>query len=285
MNVSRAGGLVVVASVALALTACSAGPEEKPMPTTPVSSSSTGPQDPNLSEPISQLATQADVIVYGTVEKVDPAVTDPEQSSFPTQTAQVRVSGVLKGDAPAEITVVKPAGTWYFLADQAQESRDAKHEGILVLKKSGDGFELFGYVGLHDDSAAPRTFARVLAGGPEHVPAATTAQLAEWAAKADIVVFARAKGSADHVTLHTPRVDFSSSGTLTPITVLKGEMPGPLQVVQGPQPDVAGGTWGFPVTDEGQTGVFFIDTSGDVPVVLNTTEPSAINRRQVPLGK
>lgn len=281
MTASKAG-LVVIASVALLLTACSATTEEKPMPTP--SSSTAAAQDPNPSEPISELVPAADLIVYGTVESVDAPVEDAGEAAFPAQRAIVHVTEVLKGDADAEITVVKPAGTWYHLVDGAQESRDAKHEGIFVLKADGDAFELFGQVGLHDDSAAQRTFARVLAGSPEHVPAASRAQLAEWAQQADVIVFARAHGAAGDVVLHTPRLDFAASGTLTPIEVLKGEMPEPLDVVRGPQPEVPGGTWAFPVSEQGQTGVYFIDTSGETPIVINTTEPSQINRRQVPVG-
>jgi len=288
MTVSRASAVFIAsvasaASVALMLTACSASPEEKPMPSTS-SSSTAPPQDPNPSEPISQLVPAADLIAYGTVESVDVAIDDAEQETFPQQRATVRITEVLKGEAPAEITVVKPAGTWYRLVDAPQESRAAKHEGIFVLTSSGNDFELSGHVGLHDDSGAQRAFARVIAGQPEQAPAATRAQLTEWAEQADVIVFARARGTEDDVVLHTPRVEFSASGVLTPIEVLKGEMPEPLEVRQAPQPDVPGGTWAFPVSEKGQTGVYFIDMSGETPHVLNTTEPSQINRRNVPLG-
>ncbi|UJP09899.1 hypothetical protein L2X99_16230 [Microbacterium sp. KUDC0406] len=247
------------------------------------SSSTASVQDPNPAEPISELVQAADLIVYGTVESIDPQIEDTGADVFPAQKATVRVGETLKGEASGEIGVKKPADTWYYLADEAQDSYDGKHEGILVLKKADDGYELFGYVGLHDDSGAQRAFARVLGGQSERIPGATRAQLAEWAEKADIIVFAGAKGDPDDVTLRTPRVDFSASGTLTPIDVIKGDMPEPLEVVQGPQPDVPGGTWGFPVAD-GQTGVFFIDASSGTPTVINTTEPSLINRRQVPTG-
>ncbi|UNK71202.1 hypothetical protein [Microbacterium sp. H1-D42] len=283
MIASRAAGIIVAASVALTLTACSAGTEEDPMPT-PDSSSTAAVQDPNPAEPIAQIVSGADVIVRGVIESVEPAVEDADKDVFAAQTATVRVEAVLKGDAPAEISVVKPAGTYYYLVDQAQESHDAKHEGLFALKNTGAGYELFGFVGVFDDSAAPRTFARLLAGGPERLPEATPAQLEEWAKRADIIVFAAARGDSDDMVLHTPRIDFSASATLEPIEVLKGEMPGPLSVVQGPQPEVPGGTWAFPIKDSGQTGVYFIDTSGEVPVVINTTEPSRINQRRVPLG-
>jgi len=280
--IAKRAGLVVVASVALTLTACSAVPEEDPMPT-PRSSSTAEVQDPNPSEPIGQLVSDADLIVYGEVESVDPQITDVDQDAFPEQTATVRVSKVMKGDAPESITVTKPEGTYYALVDEANDSYDAKHEGVLVLKSTGEGYELLGHVGLHDDSGAQRAFARVLAGQSDRIPNATRAQLAEWADEADIIVFAGVEGDPDAVIWRTPRVDFSSAATLTPIEVIKGQMPEPLDVVQGPQPDVPGGTWAFPIS-EGQTGVFFIDTSSGTPTVINTTEPSQINRRQIPNG-
>ncbi|WP_147303316.1 hypothetical protein [Microbacterium bovistercoris] len=250
---------------------------------TPRSSSTAAVQDPNPSERISTLVPAADLIVYGTVESVGPEITDLDQDAFPAQVATVRVSEVMKGEAPETITVTKPEDTYYALVGEANDSYDAKHEGIFVLKAAGEGYELFGYVGLHDDSGAQRAFARVLAGQSEDIPGASRAQLAEWVDEAEIIVFASVKGDPDDVTLRTPRVGFSSSATLTPIEVVKGEMPEPMKVVQGPQPETPGGTWGFPVGD-GQTGVFFIDTSSGTPTVINTTEPSQINRRQIPLG-
>ena len=252
---------------------------------TPLPSTTASVSDPNLAEPISELVAAADLIVVGTVESVDsPVANAEEEEEFPAQQAVVKVGDVLKGDPQSTITVTKPDGTWFYLSDHAEASHDAKHEGIFVLKAAGETYDLFGYVGVHDDSAAARKFDRVLAGLPENAPAASREQLAEWAAQADIIVFARARGTEGDVALHTPRVDFSAAATLTPIEVLKGEMPEPLEVVQGDQPDVPGGTWGFPVTDQGQTGVYFIDTSSGTPTVINTTEPSVINRRQVPLG-
>ena len=254
------------------------------MPTTQPSATP-AVSDPNPAERISDLVADADVIAFGVVESVEPAVTDAGADGFPAQTAVVRVDDVLKGDASSTITVSKPDATAYYLTEGSGFSYDARHEGMFVLKAVGDaGYELFGYVGVHDDAGDWQKFERVLAGLPENAPVATPAQLAEWTAQADIVVFASARGDDDDIVLHTPRADFAASATLTPIDVLKGELLEPLHVVQGPQPDVAGGTWAFPVKDEGQTGVFFIDTSSGTPTVINTVNPSSINRRKVPVG-
>lgn len=252
---------------------------------TPQPSTSQAVTDPNPSESISTLVAEADVIVFGTIESVDPVVPDAGPGEFPAQTAVVRVDDVLKGDAPATITVSKPAGTRYHLTDRSEFTYDSRHEGVFVLKAGGEaGYELFGNVGVHDDWGNWQKFERVLAGLPETAPAATKDELAAWTAQADIIVFASARGDDDDIVVHTPRADFSASATLTPIDVLKGEMSEPLDVVQGPQPDVAGGTWAFPVTDNGQTGVFFIDTSSGTPTVINTVDPTGISRRKVPVG-
>ncbi|WP_102193361.1 hypothetical protein [Microbacterium aurantiacum] len=284
MKTSKWQGLAAIVAALMVLTACSPVPEEDAMPT-PQPSTTQGASDPNPSEPISELVTGADVIAFGTVESVDPVVEDAEAKEFPAQTAVVRVDDVLKGDAAATITVSKPAGTTYYLTDQTEFSYDSRHEGIFVLTGAGEaGYELFGNLGVHDDWGNWQKFERVLAGLPEHAPAATKAELAAWTAQADIIVFASARGDADDIVVHTPPADYAASATLTPIEVLKGDMPEPLDVVQGPQPDVAGGTWAFPVKDEGQTGVFFIDTSSGTPTVINTTNPSVINRRKVPVG-
>lgn len=248
---------------------------------TPLSSATQSVSDPNPNERVSELVAAADLIVVGTVESVDSPITNPDEDLFPAQRAVVRVTEVLKGEAQSTITVVKPEGTWYYFVEQAQPSYDAQHEGIFALKADGGSYELFGYAGVQDDF---QKFARVLAGLSEFAPGASEEQLAAWAAEADIIVFANARGTKADVIFHAPRVDFSSAATLTPIEVLKGEMPEALDVVQGPQPDVPGGTWAFPVTDEGQTGVFFIDTSSGTPTVINTTNPSVLNRRRVPLG-
>ncbi|MFE6734955.1 hypothetical protein [Microbacterium sp. NPDC057650] len=247
-------------------------------------SSTAAAQDPNPSEPLSELVPAADLIVYGTVDSVDPVITEIDQDDFPVQTATVSVSEVMKGDAPETITVTKPADTYYALVSEPNDSYDAKHEGIFVLKKDGDAYELFGHVGLHDDSGAQRAFARVLAGQPEQIPAATPGQLAEWVDEAEIIVFGRAKGDPADVIWRTPRVDFSSSATITPIEVYKGDVPEPLDVVLGPQPDVPGGTWAFPVATEGNIATYFIDTSSGTPTVINTVQPSMLDRRQIPLG-
>lgn len=284
MKTSKWQGLAVIVSALMVLTACSPVPEEDAMPT-PQTTTTQGASAPNPSEPISELVAGADVIAFGTIESVDPVVGDAEAKEFPAQTAVVRVDDVLKGDAPATITVLKPAGTKYYLTDQPTGSYESRNEGIFVLTAAGDaGYELFGNVGVHDDWGNWQKFERVLGGLPEHAPAATKAELAAWTAQADIVVFASARGADDDIVVHTPRVDFSASATLKPIEVLKGEMPEPLDVVQGPQPDVIGGTWAFPVKDEGQTGVFFIDTSSGTPTVINTVNPSSISTNKVPVG-
>lgn len=252
---------------------------------TPQPSTTQGASDPNPSEPISELVAGADVITFGTVESVEPAVADADAAEFPAQTAIVRVDNTLKGDAAATITVSKPAGTAYYLAAQPEASFDSRHEGIFVLASAGeDGYELFGNVGVHDDWGNWQKFERVIAGLPEAAPTATKEEIAAWTAQADIIVFASARGADHDIVVQTPRAAFSASATLTPIEVLKGEMPEPLDVVQGPQPEVIGGTWAFPVKDAGQTGVFFIDTSSGTPTVINTSNPSLVNRRKVPVG-
>jgi len=252
---------------------------------TPQPSTTQGVSAPNPSESISELVTGADVIAFGTVESVEPQVTDAEADEFPAQTAVVRVDDVLKGDAAATITVSKPAGTAYYLTEQPNSAYVSRNEGIFVLRAAGEsGYELFGNVGVHDDWGNWQKFERVLAGLPETAPAATKEELAVWTAQADVIVFASARGADDDIVVHTPRADFSASATLTPIEVLKGEMAEPLDVVQGPQPEVPGGTWAFPVKDEGQTGVFFIDTSSGTPTVINTVNPSSINKRKVPVN-
>lgn len=284
MRSSKWQGLAAAIAALMVLTACSPVPEEDAMPT-PQPSTSQAVTDPNPSERISVLVSEADVIAFGTVESVDPVMTDARPGEFPAQTAVVRVDDVLKGDAPATITVSKPAGAHYYLTEQSEFSYDSRHEGIFVLKAAGEaGYELFGNVGVHDDWGNWQKFERVLAGLPETALGATPDDLAAWSAQADIIVFAIARGDDDDIVVHTPRVDFSASATLTPIDVLKGEMSEPLDVVQGPQPDVVGGTWAFPVKDKGQTGVFFIDTSSGTPTVINTVNPTGISRRQVPVG-
>jgi len=251
-------------------------------PTSPSTSAAVSDQNPQ--EPVAELLASADLVIVGTVESLDRAAGAGEQRPHPAQTATVAVEQVLKGQAGASITVTKPDDTWYFLADAAQQSHDAKWTGVFTLKREGDGYVLFGYSGVQDDAGALPAFQRVLAGQRERVPAATEAQLKDWTARADIIVFATARGASDHVTLRTPRTDFSASATLTPIEVLKGTMTAPMQVVQGPQPETVGGTWAFPVTEHGQEGVFFIDTSSGTPTVLNTTDPSAINENRIPRG-
>lgn len=277
-------GLVAVIAALVVLTACSPDPEEDAMPT-PQPSTTQSVSAPNPAETITELVAGADAILFGTVESVDPAVTDADGADFPAQTAVVRVSDSLKGDAAATITVTKPAGTAYYLTEQTEFSYDARHEGIFVLTAAGDeGYELLGYLGVHDDWGDWQKFERVLAGLPEAAPAATAEELAAWTDQADIVVFASARGDEDDIVLHTSRADYAASATLSPIEVLKGEMPEPLDVVQGPQPDVVGGTWAFPVTDKGQTGVFFIDLSSGTPTVINTVNPTSISTNRVPLG-
>lgn len=273
---------VVVIAASLLLTACSAHPEEQPMHTSSTPSSSAA--DPNPQEPVAELLAKADLVVVGKVDAVDVAIDADQPRPRPAQTATVSVEQVLKGEAPTTITVTKPAGTWYFLADATQESYDAKWAGVFTLRKNGAGYELFGNTGVQDDAGALPAFERVLAGQPERAPAATEAELKDWTAQADIIVFATARGASDHVTLRTPRTDFSTSATLTPIEVLKGTMTAPMQVVQGPQPETVGGTWAFPITEAGEDGIYFIDTSSGTPTVLNTTRPSQINENRIPRG-
>ncbi len=280
-HVVRTGAVVIVAS--LLLTACSAHPEEETMRTSSTPSPIAA-ADPNPQEPVAELIAEADLVVVGKVDSVDVAIDADQPRPRQVQTATVTVDQVLKGEAATTITVTKPAGTWYFLADATEKSYDAKWAGVFTLRKNGTGYELFGNTGVQDDAGALPTFQRVLAGRPERVPAATEAQVKDWAAQADIIVFATARGASDHVTLRTPRTDFSTSATLTPIEVLKGTMTAPMQVVQGPQPETVGGTWAFPVTESGEDGIYFIDTSSGTPTVLNTTRPSQINENRIPRG-
>jgi len=275
---------VVVIAASLLLTACSAHPEEETMRTSSTPSPSAAAADPNPQEPVAELLAEADLVVFGKVDSVDVAIDAEHPRPRPAQTATVTVEQVLKGDAPTTITVTKPAGTWYFLTDTTEESYDAKWAGVFTLKRDGEGYVLFGNTGVQDDAGALPAFQRVLAGQPERAPAATEAQLKDWTARADIIVFATARGASDHVTLRTPRTDFSTSATLTPIEVLKGTMTSPMQVVQGPQPETAGGTWAFPVTEAGEDGIYFIDTSSGTPTVLNTTRPSQVNENRIPRG-
>lgn len=283
MSARRWSAFAAFVSVTLVLAACSADPQEDQAPT-PESSATDSVSDPNPAERVSVLVDSADLIVRGTIESVDAPVANADDEEFPAQQAVVTVSEVLKGDAQSSITVVKPEGTWYYLSEYPEASYDAKHEGVFVLKAAGDAYDLFGYVGVHDDLGAWQKFDRVLAGLSEDALGATEEQLAAWTAQADIIVFASAQGTEAGIAVHAPRVDFSTTATLTAIEVLKGEMPEPLDVVRGEQPDVPGGTWWFPVKDEGQVGVYFIDTSSGTPTVINTTQPSEVNDRQVPLG-
>lgn len=270
-------------AVVMVLTACSPVPDGDATPT-PQSSDEQDLSAPNPSETITDLVGEADVLLFGTIGSVDAEVADAHAGEFPAQTAVVRVTEILKGDAPSTIRVSKPEGSKYFLTAGTEFSYDGRHEGIFVLQVGDEGYEILGNVGVHDDWGSWQKFERVLAGLPEHALGATEADLAAWTEQADIIVFASARGGEDDVVIRTPPADFSASATLTPIEVLKGEMPEPLHVVQGPQPDVVGGTWAFPVKEEGQAGVFFIDISSGTPTVINTVNPSSINRRQVPVG-
>lgn len=270
-------------AVVMVLTACSPFPGGDVRPT-PQSSDDQGLSDPNPSETITDLVGEADVLLFGTIGSVDAEVTDAHAGEFPAQTAVVSVTEILKGDAPPTIRVSKPEGSKYFLTAGTEFSYDGRHEGIFVLQVGDEGeYELLGNVGVHDDWGSWQKFERVLAGLPEHALGATEADLAAWTEQADIIVFASARGDEDDVVIRTPPADYSTSATLRPIEVLKGEMPEPLHVVQGPQPDMVGGTWAFPVKEEGQAGVFFIDTSSGTPTVINTVNPSSINRRRVPV--
>ncbi|MFI7677593.1 hypothetical protein [Actinophytocola sp. NPDC049390] len=238
-----------------------------------------GDQATDPAEPITELVADADLIVTGTVVEAAPPV---DGTTYGPQTATIEVETTLKGDAaPGKLAITKPESS-YFLAERTAASTDrkARSGGIFVLRNTGDTPTLFGHVGVHDHEFAPQWFARALAGLPAKLPPPTTDQLADWATRADVIVFAAATGDAGSVETHTPRLDWAGTGTLEPIEVLKGDLAGAVAVTRGPQPTTPGGTWGFPVGRE-RTGVFFLDTSSRPPTVVNTAAPWDVHVQQV----
>ncbi len=281
----KRAGAVAAVLLAAAAGACSADQKEQPVrtdTTTDERPADGGDQATDPAEPITRLVADADLIVTGTVVEAAPSVDATDARTFGPQTATIEVETTLKGGAgPGKLAIAKPESS-YFLVDAADATSDrkARSGGIFVLRNTGDTPALLGHVGVHDHEFAPQWFARVLAGLPAKLPPPSNDQLAEWAARADVVVFAAATGDADRVETHTPRLDWADAGTLEPIEVLKGELAGPAAVVRGPQPASPGGTWGFPVQKE-RTGVFFIDTSSGTPTVINTAAPWDVAATQV----
>ncbi|OLF14202.1 hypothetical protein BLA60_03410 [Actinophytocola xinjiangensis] len=280
----------VLAAILVVTTAsaCSADQKEQPMRTEtataqrPVDSSGSGDSGDratNPAEPIPALVADADLIVTGTITDTTPA--DGAGDAYGPQTATIEVTATLKGDpAPDKLSITKPESS-YFLVDAAHASGDrkARSGGVFVLRDGGDAPTLFGHVGVHDHEFAAQWFARALAGLPATLPPPTSDQLREWVAMADVIVFAAATGDAGSVETSTPRLDWAPTGTLEPIEALKGELPGPVAVTRGPQPAQPGGTWAFPVQQE-RTGVFFLDTSGQL-TVINTAAPWDVSPVQV----
>lgn len=281
----RAGAMVAIL-LATATGACSADQKEQPVRTDTTTDERPvdgGDQATDPAEPITALVADADLIVTGTVVEATPSAdADAEARTFGPQTATIEVETTLKGGAaPGKLEIAKPESS-YFLVEPADATSDRKGRsgGVFVLRNTGDTPTLLGYVGVHDHEFAPQWFARALAGLPAKLPPPTSAQLTEWVTTADVIVFAAATGDADRVETRTPRLDWAGAGTLEPIEVLKGELPGPTAVVRGPQPTLPGGTWGFPVQKE-RTGVFFLDTSGGTPTVVNTAAPWDVTVTQV----
>ena len=241
-----------------------------------------GDQATDPAEPITALVADADLIVTGTVVEVAPPVDATGARTYGPQTATIEVAATLKGDAaPEKLAITKPESSYYLAeAEDAPSDRKARAGGVLVLRNTGGTPTLLGHVGVHDHEFAPQWFARVLAGLPAKLPPPANDQLAEWVDRADVIVFAAATGDAGSVETRTPRLDWAATGTLEPIEVLKGELAGATAVARGPQPTLPGGTWGFPVQKE-RTGVFFLDTSGPSPTVLNTAAPWDVTATQV----
>ncbi|WP_141780551.1 hypothetical protein [Nocardioides albertanoniae] len=250
----------------------------------PQTTDSHSDQATNKAESIADLVAEADLIVRGTVTKAAPAIDDNDASTFEAQSATIAVDKVLKGDArPGNLEISKPDSA-YYLTSEADPDGPARGRfaGTFVLKTESGTPTLFGYVGVHDDAYAPQAFARVLAHLPERRPAATTKQLSAWAKDADLIVYGSAFGDADHVTDRTPRLNLSDHASIEPIEVLKGDLGSNIDVAQGPQPSEPGGTWSFPIgKDDFLVGVYFIDTSGATPTVINTATPVGVNRRRV----
>ncbi|MGB3444792.1 MAG: hypothetical protein WBA97_39145 [Actinophytocola sp.] len=241
-----------------------------------------GDEATDPAEPIKELVAGADLIVTGSVIEVDPAISATDAGTFDPQTATIEVESTVKGDVePGKLTITKPESSYYLVdASAAPSDRNARSGGVFVLKETGDTPTLFGHVGVHDHEFAQQWFARAVAGLAAKLPPPTNDQLADWVARADVIVFAAATGDASRVETSTPRLDWADAGTLEPIEVLKGELAGPVEVVRGPQPSAPGGTWAFPVEKE-RTGVFFLDMSSSPPTVLNTAAPWDVYARQV----
>ncbi|MDQ3790218.1 MAG: hypothetical protein M3422_23620 [Actinomycetota bacterium] len=279
----RAGAMVAIL-LAMAAGACSADQKEQPVRTDTTTDERPvdgGDHATDPAEPITALVADADLIVTGTVVEVTPT-TDADAGTFGPQTAAIEVEAVLKGGAgPGKLAITKPESA-YFLVEPADATSDRKGRsgGVFVLRNTGDTPTLLGHVGVHDHEFAQQWFTRALAGLPTKLPPPTNAQLTEWATRADVIVFAAATGDAGRVETRTPRLDWAEAGTLEPIEVLKGELAGPTAVVRGPQPTLPGGTWGFPVQKE-RTGVFFLDTAGGTPTVINTAAPWDVTATQV----
>jgi hypothetical protein len=281
----KRAGVVLAIVVATAASACSADQKEQPMrpeTTTDARPGDGGDAATDPAEPITDLVANADLIVTGSVIEVDPAIDATDTSTFAAQTATIEVSAAMKGDVPpGKLTIAKPESA-YFLAEatDASSDRKARSGGVFVLRNTGDTPTLFGYVGVHDHEFAQQWFERVLAGLPVKLPPPTKDELTQWVSTSDVIVFGAATGDAGRVETHTPRLDWADAGTVEPIEVLKGDLPGPVAASRGPQPSLPGGTWGFPVQTE-RTGVFFLDTSSGQPVVVNTAAPWDVNIHQV----
>ena len=280
----KRAGAVAAILMAMAAGACSADQKEQPVRTDTTTDERPvdgGDQATDPAEPITALVADADLIVTGTVVDAAPAA-DVGTRTFGPQTATIEVETALKGGAgPGKLAITKPESS-YFLVEPADATSDRKgrYGGVFVLRDTGDTPTLHGHVGVHDHEFASQWFARALAGLPAKLPPPTNAQLAEWVDRADVIVFAAATGDAGRVETRTPRLDWAEAGTLEPIEVLKGELAGPTAVARGPQPTLPGGTWGFPVQKE-RTGVFFLDTSGGTPTVINTAAPWDVAVTQV----
>ncbi len=281
----KRAGAVVTILLAMAAGACSGDQKEQPMrpeTTTDARPGNGGDAATDPAEPIKDVVGQADLIVTGSVLEVEPSISATDAQTFAPQNATIEVEAVLKGNAgPGKLAITKPESPYFLVEPSAAASdRKARSGGIFTLRNTGGKPTLFGHVGVHDHEFAPQWFDRVLAGLPVKLPPPGKDQLTEWIAKADVIVFAAATGDASRVEERTPRLDWAEAGTLAPIEVLKGNLPGPTGVARGPQPSLPGGTWAFPVQQE-RTGVFFLDMSGKQPTVINTAAPWDVPSQQV----
>jgi hypothetical protein len=282
--VKRAGAVLAIV-LAMSAGACSADQKEQPMrpeTTTDERPGNGGDKATDPAEPINALVGEANLIVTGSVIEVEPSINATNAQTFGQQTATIEVESTLKGDVkPGKLAVTKPESSYFLAAGgDAGSDRNARSGGIFVLRDTGANPTLFGHVGVHDHEFAPQWFARVLAGLPAKLPPPTNEQLAEWAARANVIVFAAATGDAARIETHTPRLDWAGAGTLEPIEVLKGNLAGRVAVARGPQPTLPGGSWAFPVQKE-RTGVFFLDMSSQPPTVINTAAPWDVAPNQV----